>query len=106
MITINYYIGLKDKDTKDYKYSRDRMINTILDVLKDYYEGFTLQECKGCYTHHTDIDDDVIIEDSIKVTVFTTVGQSHIEEVCEELKEALNQECIAVEVRRSCISFI
>lgn len=106
MITVNFYIGLKDKNTKDYKYPKDRMVNTIIDVLKGHYEGFTLQECTGYFTHHTQQDDFVVVEDSIKVTVFTTINQAHIKEVCEELKEALNQECIAVEVLHSCINFI
>lgn len=103
MTTVNLYIGLNDKDTKQQELTNLDAKAEISAILFKYFpNGFTLQECQGMYRHK---DGTVVCENTIKVIIFDYefVG---IFNVLEELKHKLNQECIAVEYIESTVNFI
>lgn len=93
-MTVNYYIGTKDKDTKDYKLTSDYVKQTITEEFaKQYPNGFTITEGTGYYKHNSG---EVVTEKTYIVTILdsTTVNYNLI----DILKEKLNQECIGVQV--------
>ena len=103
MTTVNLYIGLNDKDTKQQELTNldaKAEISTIL--LKYFPNGFTLQECQGMYRHE---DGTVVCENTIKVTIFNYdfVG---ISDVIKEIKYKLNQESVATEYLETVVNFI
>lgn len=102
MTTINFYIGKFDKLTHKQELSNEYILNAIHRTLKDYgVSGYTVTSCKGCYTH---TNGTIVREPSYKVTVvdYTIPVQA----ICNELKLALNQESILVEIYDSTIQFI
>ena len=103
MTTINLYIGLNDKDTKRQEITNLDAKAEISKVLFKYFpDGFTLQECQGMYKHD---DGTVVCENTIKVILFDykiRLGS----DVVKDLKEKLNQECIAVERIETTINYV
>ena len=103
MTTVNLYIGLNDKDTKQQELTNldaKAEISTIL--LKYFPNGFTLQECQGMYKH---ISGTVVCENTIKVILFDyNIGL--VLDAVEDLKLKLNQECIAVEHIKTTVNFV
>lgn len=102
MTTINFYIGKFDKTTHKQELSNEYILNAIhRSLAKRAVPGYTVTSCKGCYTHSNGT---IVREPSYKVTVvdYTIPVQA----VCNELKLALNQENILVEVYNSTIEFI
>lgn len=94
MTTVNLYVGLNDKDTKQQELSNLEAKAEISAILFRYCpDGFTLQECQGMYKHD---DGTVVCENTIKV-ILLSYNMSMIYEIIEDLKFELNQECIAVE---------
>ena len=103
MTTVNLYIGLNDKDTKRQELTNLDAKAEISTILFKYFpNGFTLQECQGMYRHE---DGTVVCENTIKVILFDyNIGL--VLDAVEDLKEKLNQECIAVEYINSTINFV
>lgn len=102
MTTINFYIGKFDKTTHKQELSNEFILNAIHKTLtKRGVQGYTIISCKGCYTHSNGT---IVREPSYKVTVvdYTIPVQA----ICNELKLALNQESILVEVYESTVQFI
>ena len=100
-MTINYYIGTKDKDTKDYKLIDEFIKQTIIDeVAKQYPNGFTITEGIGYYKHDSG---EVVTEKTYIVTVLDEVFVNV--DLTNALKEKLNQECIGVQVVNDSIMF-
>ena len=103
MITVNLYIGLNDKDTKQQELSNLEAKAEISAILFRYCpNGFTLQECQGMYKH---ADGTVVCENTIKV-ILLDYNLSMIFEIVEDLKRKLNQECIAVERIETYVKFV
>ena len=103
MTTVNLYIGLNDKDTKQQELTNLDAKAEISTILFKYFpNGFTLQECQGMYRHE---DGTVVCENTIKVILFDyNIGL--VLDAVEDLKLKLNQECIAVEHIKTTINFV
>ena len=99
MTTTNFYIGKFDKLTHKQELSNEFILNAIHKTLtKQEVPGYTITSCKGCYTH---TNGTIIREPSYKVTVCNM--DLPIKQICNELKLALNQESILVEVYESTV---
>ena len=100
-MTVNYYIGTKDKDTKNYKLTDKFIKQTIIDeVTKQYPNGFTITEGIGYYKHDSG---EVVTEKTYIVTVLDEVFVNV--DLTNALKEKLNQEYIGVQVVNDSIMF-
>ena len=100
-MTVNYYIGTKDKDTKDYKLNDEFIKQTIInEVTKQYPNGFTITEGTGYYKHD---NGETVTEKTFIVTVLDEVFVNV--DLTNALKENLNQECIGVQVVNDSIMF-
>ena len=101
-MTVNYYIGTKDKDTKGYKLTNEFIKQTIIDeVAKQYPNGFTITEGIGYYKHNSG---EIVTEKTYIVTVLDGVFVN--KDLTNPLKEKLNQECIGVQVINDSVMFI
>ena len=100
-MTVNYYIGTKDKDTKDYKLTDEFIKQTIIDeVTKQYPNGFTITEGTGYYKHDSG---EVVTEKTYIVTVLDELFVNV--DLTDALKDKLNQECIGVQVINDSVVF-
>ena len=100
-MTVNYYIGTKDKNTKDYKLTDEFIKQTIIDeVAKQYPSGFTITTGTGYYKHDSG---EVVTEKTYIVTVLDEVFVNV--DLTDSLKEKLNQECIGVQVINDSVMF-
>ena len=103
MTTVNLYIGLNDKDTKQQEITNLDAKAEISAILFKYFpNGFTLQECQGMYKHN---DGAVVCENTIKVILFD-YNMGLVSDAVKDLKLKLNQECIAVERIKTTINFV
>lgn len=101
-MTINYYIGTKDKDTKDYKLTNEFIKQTITnEFAKQYPNGFTITEGTGYYKHDSG---EVVTEKTYIVTVLGSTIINH--NLIYRLNCELNQECIAAQVIEDSVMFI
>ena len=92
-MTVIYYIGTKDKDTKDYKLTDEFIKQTITEEFaKQYPNGFTITEGTGYYKHDSG---EVVTEKTFIIIVLDEVFVNR--DLTDALKEKLNQECIAVQ---------
>ena len=100
-MTVIYYIGTKDKDTKGYKLTNEFIKQTIIDeVAKQYPNGFTITEGTGYYKHNSG---EVVTEKTYIVTVLDEVFVNV--DLTDALKGKLNQECIGVQVINDSVMF-
>ena len=100
-MTVIYYIGTKDKDTKDYKLTNEFIKQTIIDEFaKQYPNGFTITEGTGYYKHNSG---EVVTEKTYIVTVLDDVLVNV--DLADVLKNKLNQECIGVQVINHSVMF-
>ena len=100
-MTVIYYIGTKDKDTKDYKLTNEFIKQTIIDeVTKQYPNGFTITTGTGYYKHDSG---EVVTEKTYIVTVLDEVFVNA--DLTDALKEKLNQECIGVQIINDSVMF-
>lgn len=94
MRKITLYIGLNDKDKKVQQISTieaERIVNNILAT------DSTIKQCKGVYTHE---DGTVITENTLEVVLLDfdgTLDERWIAGKANRIKQALNQESIAME---------
>lgn len=103
MTTVNLYIGLNDKDTKQQELTNLDAKAEISTILFKYFpNGFTLQECQGMYKHN---DGTVVCENTIKVILFD-YNMGLVSDAVKDLKLKLNQECIAVEHIKTTVNFV
>ena len=101
-MTVIYYIGTKDKDTKDYKLTDEFIKQTIIDeVAKQYPNGFTITEGTGYYKHD---NGETVTEKTFIATVLDEVFVNKY--LTNSLKEKLNQECIGVQIINDNVMFI
>ena len=100
-MTVNYYIGTKDKDTKDYKLTNDYFRQTITEEFaKQYPNGFTITEGIGHYKHNSG---EIVTEKTYIVIVLDEVFVNA--DLTDALKDKLNQECIGVQVINDSVMF-
>ena len=100
-MTVIYYIGTKDKDTKDYKLTDKFIKQTITEEFaKQYPNGFTITEGTGYYKHD---NGEVITEKTYIVTVLDELFVNV--DLTDALKDKLNQECIGVQVINDSVVF-
>ena len=93
-MAVTYYIGTKDKDTKDYKLTDEFIKQTITDeFIKQYPLGFTITTGIGYYKHN---NGETVTEKTFIVTVLDEVFLNM--DLTDSLKEKLNQESILVQV--------
>ena len=100
-MTVNYYIGTKDKDTKDYKLTNEFIKQTITnEFAKQYPNGFTVTTGTGYYKHNSG---EVVTEKTYIVTVLDELFVNT--NLTDALKDKLNQECIGVQVINDSVAF-
>lgn len=93
-MTVNYYIGTKDKDTKGYELEFDYCKQAIIEEFaKQYPNGFTITEGTGYYKYDSG---EVVIEKTYIATVLDT--SSINAGLINALKDKLNQACIGVQI--------
>lgn len=101
IMTVNYYIGTKDKDIKDYNLTNEFIKQTITnEFAKQYPNGFTITEGTGYYKHDSG---EVVTEKTYIVTVLDELFVNA--DLTDALKDKLNQECIGVQVVNDSIVF-
>lgn len=100
-MTVNYYIGTKDKDTKDYKLHDSRIERVIKTAFTTEYPlGFTISNATGYFRH----DDGTVVEEkSYIVTVLNINLVNH--RLVRLLKGSLNQESIGIQVINDNVMF-
>lgn len=84
------YIGLTDKDTRDY-YGYYK----VLKLIDDYLSCYTYTLCDGRYTFK---DSTTVSEPTILITY---IGDSLPDNLIDELLKFLNQESIGLEVQEN-----
>lgn len=100
-MTVIYYIGTKDKNTKDYKLTNEFIKQTITnEFAKQYPNGFTIIEGAGYYKHDSG---EVVTEKTCIVTVLDELFVNA--DLTDALKDKLNQECIGVQVINDSVVF-
>lgn len=88
-----FFIGSNDKITMKQEITDDKIQETILKVFLEKYQGFSILPCQGVYTMESG---QIVIEKSYQVIVYFSNEQDDVE-ICEKLKQVLNQESIAIE---------
>lgn len=103
MIKYNIYIGLNDRDSKKQEVSTRRAKEKTIKILNaNNITGLTMYEVMGVFKHE---DGATTFEKSLKVELLE-VEEEEVLKSIEELKTALNQECILLEEEEKKISFI
>lgn len=102
-MTVVYYIGLNDKDTKEQEITSMKA-ESILDKLftNAYPAGFTRTNAVGRYRHD---DGHVVSEETIIYTVLDAKIVDY--ELIDNIKSMLNQESVAVQlITNDIVNFI
>ena len=100
-MTVIYYIGTKDKDTKNYKLTDEFIKQTITEEFaKQYPNGFTITEGTGYYKHNSG---EIVTEKTYIATVLDELFVNA--DLTDVLKDKLNQECIGVQVINDSVVF-
>ena len=102
MTKYTMYIGLNDKDSKHQEISTLDAYK-IASNLAVVHLGFaTITEARGVYTH----DDGTIVEEVTLRCEVTNVKLENIKAFCLAVKDALNQESVALEKTEVNFNFI
>jgi PII-like signaling protein len=92
------YIGLNDKDTLQQEMNQKEAEKVILSILGgNGFDGATVFYTKGIYKG--------IVENTVVIELFEYTLQA-VKNACEEIKKALNQECIAIQEKIVEVDFI
>lgn len=103
MIKYNIYIGLNDKDSKKQEVSTRRAKEKTIEILNNNnITGLTMYEVTGVFKHE---DGTLTFEKSLKVELLE-VEEKDVLKSINELKTALNQECIMLEEEKKQVNFI
>lgn len=103
MIKYNIYIGLNDKDSKKQEISTRRARQEVIKILNNNnITGLTMYEVSGVFKHE---DGAMTFEKSLKVELLE-VKEEEVKKSINELKTALNQECIMLEKEEKEVNFI
>lgn len=103
MIKYNIYIGLNDKDSKKQEVSTRKAKEKTIKILNNNnITGLTMYEVTGVFKHDTG---EVVFEKSLKVELLEVKKEDVLRSI-QELKKALNQECIMLEEEEKKVNFI
>ena len=95
MLKFTIITGLNDKDTKTQIINTKEAYNRIIKVLhNNKVEGATFTEAKGLYIHD---NGEAVFENSIKIELLF-IEELTAKNICKELKIALNQEAVVLEI--------
>ncbi len=92
---IEFYIGLMDKDTKSYHYSKEQAKQKVFDVLGNC----TIVEATGSYTN--DAGERLIMDTLVATKTLEQVPKDYQHDMSYKLKEIFNQSSI-LNVRNTC----
>ena len=92
---IEFYIGLMDKDTKSYHYTKEQAKQKVFDVLGDC----TIVEATGCYTN--DQGERIIMDTLVATKILEQVPKDFQHDASYKLKEIFYQTSI-LNVRNTC----
>lgn len=105
MATVNIYVGCNDKDTRKQMYDLTTINNMIIDIVKEFYDSFSIQLIGGVYKGE--------VENTYKVSIMfdlkfdEDINTAKLSYCIRTLRDKLNQECIMVEIiKDSIISFV
>lgn len=87
------YVGLNDKDTKHQEVSTLDAYKVATNIFIKINGGATISEAQGIYTHE---DGTIVTETTLRCEIFNSDTAS-IEKAAQFLKDAFNQESIAIE---------
>ena len=85
---IEFYIGLMDKDTKSYHYTKEEAKQKVFEVLGDC----TITEATGCYTN--DKGKRIIMDTLVATKILEEVPKDFQHDTSYKLKEIFNQSSI------------
>ena len=85
---IEFYIGLMDKDTKSYHYTKEEAKQKVFEVLGDC----TITEATGCYTN--DKGKRIIMNTLVATKILEEVPKDFQHDTSYKLKEIFNQSSI------------
>ena len=85
---MEFYIGLMDKDTKSYHYTKEEAKQKVFEVLGDC----TITEATGCYTN--DKGECIIMDTLVAVKILEQVPKDFQHDISYKLKEIFNQSSI------------
>lgn len=93
-----FTIGLFDKNTERQEVSTSEAKNIIAKILIENFGifAFTMIDCNGVYKMNS--TGKIVFEPSIRVEIATDEELTEADAIIENLKEALNQECIMHQV--------
>lgn len=100
-------IGMNDKDTEMQMINTVDAKNIIADILINKYNvfAFTMIDCNGVYKMSS--SGNIVNEESVRIEIVTDESTLDIIGIIIDLKEALNQESIMLEMtENTMISFI
>lgn len=92
---IEFYIGLMDKDTRSYHYTKEQAKQKVFDVLGNC----TIIEATGCYTN--DKGERMIMDTLVATKILEQVPKDFQHDASYKLKEIFNQSSI-LNVRNTC----
>ena len=95
MLKFTIICGLNDQHTKKQEITTEEAYKKIVEVLHAHkVDGATFTECKGLYIHD---DGTPVFENSIKIELLFITKET-ADAICDDLKIALNQEAVVLEV--------
>lgn len=101
-IITKLYIGCNDRDTKRQEKTYAEIKELIHDILELHsFKAYTLQSASGVFTYE---NGQVVNENTYIITLVN--ASKELKFMIENLKLALNQECIMVEKRQCYVEFI
>ena len=92
---IEFYIGLMDKDTRSYHYTKEQAKQKVFEIIGDC----TIVEATGCYT--TEKGEKLIMDTLVATKILEQVPKDFQHDVSYTLKEVFNQSSI-LNVRNTC----
>lgn len=87
------YVGLNDKDKKQQQISTIEAYKITNNILLAYTNGATIFEANGIYKHE---DGTFTIEKTLRIELLF-VTEETVQKIVADLKQALNQETIAIQ---------
>lgn len=87
------YLGLNDKDTKVQQISTVEAYKIVSNLISRDFEGGTIFEAQGIYKHE---DGTIVTETTLRIEILFAEKPA-ILALCNTLKQAFNQESIAVQ---------
>ncbi len=101
MSNYNLYLGLRDKDTKQYHIGLMEAYKVAENILLSHVDGATIYEGNDFFKHENGT---VVQEKSLIITLFGT-DDSTVRKIVDDLKRAFNQESVALEIVNSVVNF-